>query len=352
MILLSNPWQSHSEFKALNDRILSFLAKDLTKRPDYYPARKGIKFEEDVLYAANQAAKNTPFEGEIVQISGQKFPDIVAKVESLGGYGIEVKTTEKNHWKTTGSSIFEGTRVDGIDRISMMFAKLADPVEFRWRPYEDCLCDVAVTHSPRYLIDMNARQTIFDRIDLPYDELRKLENPFKPIKEYFRNQVLQPGQDVWWADPQEGTSSLIIKHFSDLPTDQQEVIKAQSMVFFPDIFGTSPTKYKSVASWMVARHSTVTHSMRDNFSAGGQKSIQVNNKTYPQVPKIYFKLQSSVSSCVEFLRVAQPEDLEHYWGSKLRDNRLQQWIELIEHHSTKHGDLPIEEMILEQLSLQ
>jgi hypothetical protein len=48
----------------------------------------------------------------------------------------------------------ETTRVEDVDRIYMMFGKLNKPVEVRFRPYECCLYEVAVTHSPRYLIDM------------------------------------------------------------------------------------------------------------------------------------------------------------------------------------------------------
>lgn len=111
------------------------------------------------------------FENTIELIGGQKFPDIVANKY----YGIEVKTTTQNHWKTTGNSVLEGTRVDDVERIYMLFAKLASPIEFRCRPYEEVLSEVVVTHSPRYLIDMNLKvgNTIFDKIKMPYDTLRK-----------------------------------------------------------------------------------------------------------------------------------------------------------------------------------
>ena len=37
----------------------------------------------------------------------------------------------------------------------MLFGKLGGKTaEFKCRPYEDCLSDIAVTHSPRYLINM------------------------------------------------------------------------------------------------------------------------------------------------------------------------------------------------------
>ncbi|WP_212744209.1 hypothetical protein [Maribacter sp. ACAM166] len=55
-------------------------------------------------------AVGSEFENSIELIGGQKFPDIVAKKF----YGIEVKTTTQNHWKTTGNSVLESTRVDDV----------------------------------------------------------------------------------------------------------------------------------------------------------------------------------------------------------------------------------------------
>lgn len=111
----------------------------------------GRNLEPYVKGLMSDLAVGTPFENSIELIGGQKFPDIIAKKF----YGIEVKTTTQNHWKTTGNSVLEGTRVENIERIFMLFAKLANSIEFRCRPYEEVLSEVVVTHSPRYLIDMN-----------------------------------------------------------------------------------------------------------------------------------------------------------------------------------------------------
>jgi len=351
MIILNNLWSSHGEFVALNNEILNYLESDLEKNPGYYPERGGIKFEEDVLAAAVMAAKNTAFEGRIEQVSGQKFPDIVAKVEALGGYGIEVKTTGKNHWTSTGSSIFEGTRVEGIGRISMMFAKLADPVEFRWRPYEECLSNVAITHSPRYLIDMNATETIFDRIGIPYDELRMLENPFRPIKEHFRRKVLQPGQDVWWADPADEASSLVIRHFSDLPKGEKDALEAQSIVFFPNVFSDdNKLAMKQISAWLASRHGLLNHSLRDRYSSGGRELISVHGKSYDQIPKIFKRLQSWTKASYEFLMSVDQEYLEEYWGKVSGDDRLEQWLALVIQSAGDYSKkLPLEAMIREQI---
>ena len=79
----------------------------------------GRNLEPYVKDVITELAINTVFENSIELIGGQKFPDIVAKKY----YGIEVKTTTQNHWKTTGNSVLESTRVDNVERIFMLFAK-------------------------------------------------------------------------------------------------------------------------------------------------------------------------------------------------------------------------------------
>ena len=87
-------------------------------------------------------------------VSGQRFPDIVAGQH----FGVEVKSTKENKWVSTGSSIVESTRVDDVGSIYMLFGKLGGiPAEFRCKPYQNCLYDIAVTHSP--LFDRHERVT-------------------------------------------------------------------------------------------------------------------------------------------------------------------------------------------------
>ena len=192
-----------------------------------------------------ELAQNTVFENSIELVSGQRFPDIVAKQY----YGIEVKTTIKNHWKTTGNSVFEGTRVDGVERIFMFFAKLADPIEFRCRPYEDVLSEVVVTHSPRYLIDMNLAQgqTIFDKINMPYDQLRISSNPILPIKDYYRSK-LRDGDELWWMDAdQDKANNLILRMWNNLSTDEKQLYQLKAMIYFPELFGKQSDKFGKLA---------------------------------------------------------------------------------------------------------
>ena len=51
---------------------------------------------------------------------------------SQGYYGVEVKTTKSDQWKSTGSSVAEGTRVEGVERVYLLFGKMGRPADFRF----------------------------------------------------------------------------------------------------------------------------------------------------------------------------------------------------------------------------
>jgi len=220
MIVSLNSEPNKKEFQSLLGSTLRTLDSESKKNQKDFLGFLGNKLENVVAEIMNANAKGTSFENTIELISGQKFPDIIAKRY----YGVEVKTTKQNHWTTTGNSVMEGTRVDGIERIYMLFGKMVSPIEFKCRPYEDCLSEVVVTHSPRYLINMDLEEgeTIFDKLDIPYETLRKSPNPVKPIIEYYR-QFLKPGEEVWWLDQEESKSTgLIIKLWNNLSLDTRK----------------------------------------------------------------------------------------------------------------------------------
>ena len=162
MIISANPEPNRSEFDLLLKATIDEMNIHAVRSAKTVSLLKGNKLEPFVRDVMVDLAFGTEFENSIKLVGGQKFPDIVAKKY----YGIEVKTTTQNHWKTTGNSVLESSRVKDVERIFMLFAKLASPIEFRCRPYEECLAEVVVTHSPRYLIDMNLElgKTIFDKI--------------------------------------------------------------------------------------------------------------------------------------------------------------------------------------------
>lgn len=229
MIVAHN--NDYNVFTEILSKSVKELQIDSQSRTEYYKNQGGINFEEDVYKFVKENAKNTVFESNIELVSGHRFPDIVAYINKNDAYGIEVKTTKSNKWKSTGSSIFEGTRINNIRNIHLLFGKLSDPIEFRCKRYEDCLYNVAITHSPRYLIDMNINpnESIFSKVGVPYDVLRKLDNPFKPIKKYFREN-LKKGDDLWWIDSSSDTTrNLNITLWSNLPQLEKEELRVLAL---------------------------------------------------------------------------------------------------------------------------
>jgi hypothetical protein len=130
MIVSLNSEPNKSEFDLLLNSTLYTLNLRAKKSSNKIETLLGRNLEPYVKDLMSELAEGTIFENSIELIGGQKFPDIVAKKY----YGIEVKTTTQNHWKTTGNSVLEGTRIEDVERIFMLFAKLASPIEFRCRP--------------------------------------------------------------------------------------------------------------------------------------------------------------------------------------------------------------------------
>jgi hypothetical protein len=347
MIISANPEPNRKEFDFLLNSTIEELNSQAKKSAKTVSALTGNKLEPLVKDVMTDLAIGSPFENSIELIGGQKFPDIVAKKY----YGVEVKTTTQNHWKTTGNSVLETTRVDDVERIFMLFAKLASPIEFRCRPYEECLSEVVVTHSPRYLIDMNLEKgkTIFDKIKTPYDTLRKNENPIKPIVAYYKSK-LKPGEDLWWID-QENTksSNLVIKVWNNLSITEKQELKNKAMVYFPELFSNSSEKFGRFAIWLVTREAIVCPNIRDMFTAGGKGKIVIGKNVFSNVPRIFLHLFENFDSIIETLILTSPSELSDYWGFKTTEKRkVSDWIELVAENSKKISDakhLNIREML-------
>lgn len=326
MVVSVNPGPSKLEFDALLNKTLVSLAAESKQKQEEYLTLLGNKFEERVFAHMNEQARGTSFEDSIELISGQKFPDIIANKY----YGIEVKTTKQDHWTTTGNSVLEGTRIDGIERIYMLFGKMVRPVEFRCRLYEECLSDVVVTHSPRYQIDMNldAGRSIFDKLGITYENLRASTNPIRPITDYYR-QFLKPGEEVWWLDQDESVAKdLIIKLWNNLDIETRKQYMIKSMVLFPEIFSNRPDKFNKLAIWLVNFESIVCPNVRDVFTAGGQGIINWNGEQYTNIPKIVIKLTNSLARARSYLDGYHVETLEYHWQKSIT-SKYNDWLNLI-----------------------
>jgi len=338
MIISDKICRNNKKFEQLLDKSHYQLVEDAKKSPSYYLKRSSDDFEKDVFESMRSAAKKTCFDNTIELVSGFKFPDIVAKKY----FGVEVKTVKKNQWHSTGNSVLENTRVEDVDTIYIFFGKLCNPLEFKYRKYQDCLSGVAVTHSPRYLIDMNLEKgkTIFDKIKISYDDLRQMKNPIKPIVNYYRS-IAKEGEEPWWMDDSETPEYVIsptVSLWSNLQKNDKDKLIIEAMARFPEIFGTSTAKYQKLASWLAARHGVVDSSLRDRFTAGGKVDLTINKKKYARIPRIFLHLHENVNEVLKIVNTIPIEEAVANWKlteKPSRYNILETWLEKVIDYSNE-----------------
>lgn len=341
MIISINPEPEIDEFKLLMERVDHFLNVDARNRPSYYAKRAGSLLEDDVVDALSECAKNTVFQNTIEKVSGQKFPDIVAAKY----YGVEVKSTKDNHWTSTGSSILETTRVSDVKRIYMTFGKLGgNPIEFLSRPYEECLSGIAVTHMPRYLIDMRlkAGETIFEKMGISYEALRKMDNPISPVAKYYRS-LLKPGESLWWTgDSGDEAVSAKIRLWDKLSPKEKSFYMIYGYVNYPEIFAGNYDRY---SLWLASQGIVNAH-IRDLFSAGGKEEMITSSGEKVKFPGVYRRIKKYPGIFME--RMAQKDtavlieveketlDKEAIW------QRLMAWADAVSRESDMDYDLSMD----------
>ncbi|OUO51981.1 hypothetical protein B5F76_08185 [Desulfovibrio sp. An276] len=302
MIVCVTSAPSESEFSLLMRRTDTYLNNDAVSKRAYYIGRSGLDLEKDVAHALDISARGTPFENTIRLVSGHKFPDIVAS----GMYGVEVKSTKEDKWRSTGSSILETTRIDGVERIYMTFGKLGgNPIQFRSKPYEKCLYDIAVTHMPRYLIDMDLSDnaTIFDKLKIPYDQLRNMDNPIEPVAKYYRSQ-LKEGESLWWAGDSTTGNDVVpmkIRMWDTLSLNEKKYYIVTALLKYPEIFAGN---YNNFAFWLVTTKGIVDIHTRDSFSAGGKFPMELESGEIKRFPAVYGRVSDNYFSICDRIKRA------------------------------------------------
>ena len=125
---------------------------------------------------------------------------------------------------------------------------------FRFKRYEEAVANVAVTHSPRYAIDMDIApdETFFVKSGLSYRQISESNDPIGLITAYFKSQ----GQRAWWLS--ESTPAAI-RMFSDLPIEERNMLIGYCFAHFPEVFSNSQNKFSRCAMWLATEHNCTSH---------------------------------------------------------------------------------------------
>lgn len=329
MIISERVNDDKGQFESILKRANDALNVEAKKRPSFF-INQSSDFAENIVYEYMVSSSiGTSFQDKIYLFAGHSFPDIV--VDTI--YGVEVKSTTKDHWTTTGNSVMESTRKKNIEFIYLFFAKFATPIGFRFRPYQDCLSEVAVTHSPRYKVDMelNQNETIFSKMGISYDELISTERPLKIIKEYLRS-IAKNGEEPWWLDEQGSineTDSPMVRLYSGLTKLEKRKIQSEIFARFPEIFSKSTKKYSRPVSYLAANYGVVTPNFRDEYTAGGVWSTMVNDRVFKKLPQIFHHVYQGQQEIIRAINMMDADDIKFYWKLTNINDRLQTWVDLV-----------------------
>lgn len=331
--------------------------------PEKYRGMTPLSLEKTALEEIKKSCEGTPFSPEnVILVSGQRFPDIIADKY----FGVEVKSTTKNHWTSTGSSIIESTRDEFVDNIYMLFGKLGGmPPEFKCRPYGDVLYDIAVTHSPRYLIDMELDKdsTIFAKMGTTYDEFRTSQNSIEQVRKYYGDKARKNNKKEmpWWLSSYDTDriNSFNIRMWSALELEEKDFLRSMSMILFPETLSPVRTKdkYSNLSLWLCSFSQVVCPNIRDEFSAGG-KLHYINGvrleKPIPQVFGVIVKYSQSIKSMLEN-PTRELLDLIGEYNSDLLSTRdlYGNWLDMCQKIADLYlGGLPLRKWIEEQVKFR
>ena len=253
------------------------------------------------------------------------FPDIV-----LPPYGIEVKFTLNDTWRSVANSVFESTRHSEVEMIYLLFGKMGGNPAIKWGRYGDCVVHVRTSHVPRFEVEIGTDRSLFKLLDVDYQYFAKLPEAGKMnlIRGYARSR-LKAGERLWWLEDQaEPDHSLPIQAriYTSLETSEKRQLRAEAALLCPSIVASSRKKHKydDVTLYLLTYHGVVAPQVRDLFSAGSVALRADPKRGGNYIQRSLIDIQAEMYTAANHL----PDALfEEYWGEYVpKENRIQWWL--------------------------
>jgi hypothetical protein len=200
-------------------------------------------------------------------------------------------------------------------------------------------------------MNLDIGNTIFDKINVPYDTLRKKENPLKSIVKYYKSK-LKPGEELWWIDAESNNtpSNIVIRIWNNLSLKEKQDLKIKAMIYFPELFSNNSNKFGRLAIWLITREAVVCPNIRDLFTAGGKADFILNGVLLKNSPRIFINLFSNINQIIQILQTINPLELKEHWGVNTSEkNKLFDWIKIVDAQAKKIPDakhLNVEKILL------
>ena len=250
------------------ENILDAIAAQLATESQQSKFTSSMQFEnrvreiaQDQLKAHNIAVDFKPHP--------QAFPDI-----DLGTFGLEVKFTTSDSWRSVANSVLESNRIHSVKQVYLVFGKMGGDPDVKWADYESSVMHVRTSHVPRFEVEIGAKQSLFNLMGVSYDDFRvsEMHEKMQYIRAYARNR-LGPGERLWWLDEREGeehTLPIQARLYTKLSMEEKTRLRAEAVLLCPGIVrsGRARNKYDDVVLYLLTYHGVLCHQARDLFSAG------------------------------------------------------------------------------------
>ncbi|MGX2042297.1 restriction endonuclease (plasmid) [Methylocaldum sp. MU1018] len=308
------------EFEQLLDSVVATLRDEARDAP--FTAAK--QFENRVREVVNSAIDD-PTVAIDFDPHPQAFPDI-----AVGEFGIEVKFTTNDSWRSVANSVLETNRIDSVKTIYIVFGKMGGEPDVRWGEYEKCVMHVRTSHVPRFEVEIGASKSLFEQMGVTYDEFRvsEMHEKMRHIRQYARGR-LKEGERLWWledAPGEEHTLPIQARLYTKLSTEEKTKLRAEAILLCPRIVqsGRSKNKYDDVVLYLLTYHGVLCHQARDLFSAGSVANPDNDDEGGIYIARAIKLIEREIRAAA-----ARMEDalFEEYWGDPVPPKeRIREWL--------------------------
>lgn len=309
------------EFESLLDQICQRLTQEarnqiFTSSPQFENRVREVLHEELQSSAVAIDFKPHP----------QAFPDI-----AVGIWGVEVKFTLNDTWRSVANSVLETNRIESVKHVYIVFGKMGGVPEVKWGDYENSVIHVRTSHVPRFEVELFANQSLFDIMGITYDEFRVLpmSEKMQYIRSYARDR-LKKGERLWWLeDSPEAEHALPIQArlYTSLTSEEKLRLRAEAALLCPSIVksGRSRNKYDDVVLYLLTYHGVICHQARDLFSAGSVANPDNDDEGGLYIERALKLVETKMKEAALTMEDAL---FVEYWDESIPpEQRIERWLQ-------------------------
>ncbi len=310
---------TQSEFEGVLDKVVEVLAGEA--RTTSFASSKA--FENRVRQVLDDQLEGT------VEIDFDPHPHVFPDI-GVGQFGVEVKFTKNDTWRSVANSVSEGMRDLNVDQVYVLFGKMGGEPDVRWGRYEECVMHVRTSHVPRFEVEMYPEESLFAKMGISYPDFTKLSihEKMEHIRNYARSR-LKEGERLWWLEdrPDEDHSLPIqARLYMTLPQHEKRKLRAEAALLCPEVVKPSRSKHKydDAVLYILTYHGVLCPQARDLFSAGSVALRADGKRGGNYVERALKDIEEEMVEAAERLDDAL---FVEYWGESVDPaHRIREWL--------------------------